>query len=210
MEVKGLSRELPFNFQLYVKLRKILCSLMQIKKKLLNAFTFGSISIILSSCGSGANVKWPAYTNYVVDQTCRLTNPNFSAQGIAFSSVPLMLMDSTNPYYDLAAASELLLMSCHRYSNCSSIVGFLGIAFHSFCTTSHIASRRDSVGTGNSGSAGNLTVERSPSSIIKPLLSEQRAIASAFTSSDHIVYPLISTAIKLLIHLMSLLLLSLI
>ena len=84
---------------------------MQIKKKLLNAFTFGSISIILSSCGSGANVKWPAYTNYVVDQTCRLTNPNFSAQGIAFSSVPLMLMDSTNPYYDLDAASELLLMS---------------------------------------------------------------------------------------------------
>ena len=84
---------------------------MQIKKNLLNAFTFGSISIILSSCGSGANVKWPAYTNYVVDQTCRLTNKNFIAQEIAFSSVPLMLMDRNNPYYDLDAAREFLLMT---------------------------------------------------------------------------------------------------
>ena len=100
-----------YHLQVYVRLPEILYSLMQIKKKLLNAFTFGSISIILSSCVSGAKVKWPAYTNYVVDQTCRLTNPNFLTQEIAFSSVPLMLMDRNNPYYDLDAASELLLMT---------------------------------------------------------------------------------------------------
>ena len=84
---------------------------MRFTKTLSQAITVGSISIILSACGFGSKVKWPAYTNYVIDQTCRITNPNFMAMGIAYQSVPLMLMDSSNPYYDADAASEWILMS---------------------------------------------------------------------------------------------------
>ena len=84
---------------------------MKFRKNLFNAFSLGFATIILSSCGFGSKVKWPTYTNYVVDQTCRLTNPNFTAMGIAYTSVPLMLLDSSNPYYDGDAASEYLLMT---------------------------------------------------------------------------------------------------
>ena len=74
---------------------------MKFRKNLLNACSLGFVTIILSSCGFGSKVKWPTYTNYVVDQTSRLTNPNFMAMGIAYQSVPLMLMDNSNPYaYD--------------------------------------------------------------------------------------------------------------
>ena len=84
---------------------------MKFKKNLLNIFSLGFATIILSACGVGTKVKWPIYTNYIVDQTCRLTNPNFFAMGIAYESVPLMLMDNSNPYYDVDAASEFLLMT---------------------------------------------------------------------------------------------------
>ena len=84
---------------------------MRFRKNLLNACSLGFATIILSSCGFGSKVKWPTYTNYVVDQTCRLTNPNFLAMGIAYESVPLMLMDNSNPYYNVDAASEYLLMT---------------------------------------------------------------------------------------------------
>ena len=53
-----------------------------------------------------SDLSYPAWTNYNVEQTCRLLRPGSSVFNTSLEKVPLMLYSNQNPYYDLNAASE--------------------------------------------------------------------------------------------------------
>ena len=69
---------------------------------------FTPLFFLFSFLNLGFTKSFPKYSNYNIQQTCRLMRPGDSAVQTSLQKVPLMLYSNQNPYYDLDAASEYI------------------------------------------------------------------------------------------------------
>ena len=69
-------------------------------------YKMDEINKMRTPIAKNSGFSYPAWTNYNVEQTCRLLRPGFSVFNTSLEKVPIMLRSNQNPYYDLNAASE--------------------------------------------------------------------------------------------------------
>ena len=69
-------------------------------------YNMNEINEMRTPITNNSSLSYPAWTNYNIEQTCRLLRPGSSVFNTSLEKVPLMLYSNQNPYYDLNAARE--------------------------------------------------------------------------------------------------------